>query len=573
MSDIKNLFITLLLSTLILVSWQYFYERPRMEHAAQLAKIQQQAVEKEKKRSVAAMPAEMETAIQPREKIISQGSRITVKTDRLNGSIALKGARFDDIILADYKTLLNKDSNNVILLSPSASQTAYFAEFGWLSAGDGVTVPNSSTVWKADKEVLRANDAVNLTWDNQQGLIFTLNIALDDHYMFKVKQTVTNNSGQPVNLLPYGLINRTWKSDHSPFAILHEGPLGAFNAVLSETSYKTIKEDGKKEFKNNTDGWFGITDKYWLTALIPDKTVPYDANFTYALKNNNDNYQVDYLGKKQTIAAGSTSEITNRLFAGAKRVELLDQYKDALSIPLFDRAIDFGWFYFLTKPMFNMLQYFFSHLGNFGLAILMITVLVKLVMFPLANKSYIAMNKMKLLQPEMLRLREKCKDDKMQLNKEVMELYKREKVNPLAGCLPMLIQIPVFFSLYKVLFVTIEMRHAPFFGWIHDLSAPDPTSVFNLLGLIPISLPAFLTIGIWPVLMCITMILQQKMNPEPTDPVQAKVMKFLPFIFVFMFHSFPAGLIIYWAWNNILSVLQQWIITRGVKVKTVTVSK
>jgi YidC/Oxa1 family membrane protein insertase len=560
MSDLKNLFITLFLSTLILVSWQYFYERPKLERMAQHAKTMQ--LNKEQSKSAQVKTIEQETALLPRETTISQGSRVQIQSPQLQGSIALKGARFDDIILSGYKTSIKKDSTNVTLLSPSNSEGAYFAEFGWISAGDTLKVPDSNTLWKADKDALQAGGAVNLTWDNGEGLLFKLNIALDDEYMFKVTQSVTNSSGKPVNILPYGLINRLWKSDHTPFAILHEGPLGAFNNVLSEHNYRSIKEDGKKTFPGNNDGWLGITDKYWLAALIPDKTVHYDANFSYMLKNNIDQFQVDYLGQKQTVASGESAAITNHFFAGAKRVELLDKYSESLNLPLFDRAIDFGWFYFLTKPMFHLLQFFFSQLGNFGLAILMITVIVKLVMFPLANKSYKAMNRMKLLQPEMLRLRELYKDDKMTLNKEVMELYKREKVNPVAGCLPMLLQIPVFFSLYKVLFVTIEMRHAPFFGWIHDLSAPDPTSIFTLFGLIPITLPGFLTIGIWPMIMCATMIMQQKMNPEPTDPVQAKVTKLLPFFFVFMFHSFPAGLIIYWAWNNTLSVLQQLLITR-----------
>ena len=565
MTDQQRLITTLILSTLILGAWQYFYEGPRIQKMQHQAELQQQKkAELEKHKAAAESIIDQQVKPQPREKLIENTSRIAIISDQIRGSIALKGARFDDISLPAYKSTLDKGSPDVVLLSPSGSEKSYFAEFGWIGADDQTLLPSSNTVWKADKKTLHAGETLTLSWDNQKGLLFLQHITLDDQYMFKVTETVENNTGKPLNILPYGLINRLLdaKDIARRTGNFHEGPLGVFDSKLSEDAYSSLKSDKVREYKDNKNGWFGITDKYWLAAIVPDKSITYDTNFKYSDTNDHDHYQVDYLGQKQVVEDGKSLEITNRFFAGAKRVELLDHYRETLNIPLFDRAIDFGWFYFLTKPMFHLLQFFYSQLGNFGLAILMITVMVKLLMFPLANKSYKAMNKMKKLQPEMVRLREKHKDDKVELNKEIMALYRRESANPMAGCLPMIIQIPVFFSLYKVFSVTIEMRHAPFYGWIHDLSAPDPTSVFNLFGVIPYHLPDALTIGLWPLIMCATMLMQQRLQPEPTDPVQAKVMKFMPYFFLYIMHAFPAGLIIYWAWNNCLSVLQQMTITK-----------
>lgn len=560
MSDFKNLTLAALLSMVILVGWHYLYERPRQEH--------EQRAQAEAQKTVATLkPVAVETKPLPREEAVQHGGRVKIKTGQLHGSISLKGARFDDLTLAQYHDTIKPGSPDVALLSPSASTAAYFAEFGWLATDTDIVVPDPSSVWHADKEELKAGETVNLTWQSPQGLQFILAISLDENFMFTITQSVQNNAGKVITLLPYGLLNRNWKAEHQPFYILHEGPLAVVNNVLVEETYKDLVAENKKEYKNSAGGWVGITDKYWLTALIPDKKTSFDANFSHNLKGEQDKFQVDFLGQQQPLAAGESLTLTHHLFAGAKKVALLDKYGDQYGIPLFDRAVDFGWFYFLTKPMFMALQFFHGHVGNFGVAILLLTVAVKLLMFPLANKSYRSMSTMKALQPEMTRIREQCKEDKVAMNQQVMELYKREKVNPLSGCLPMIVQIPVFFSLYKVLFVTIEMRHAPFFGWIYDLSAPDPTSLFNLFGLIPWQPPMMLMIGAWPLIMGVTMILQQRLNPEPTDPVQAKVMKFLPFFFVFMFHSFPAGLIIYWAWNNILSFLQQWVITRAVEKK------
>jgi YidC/Oxa1 family membrane protein insertase len=337
------------------------------------------------------------------------------------------------------------------------------------------------------------------------------------------------------------------------------------DGTLEEIDYDDLREDGPIELPSK-GGWLGITDKYWLATLVPDQESDLIANFRHYLAEGEDRYQVDYLRPAMTVRPGQTLEVTDRLFAGAKEVGLLDFYANEYGIPLFDRAVDFGWFYFLTKPIFHILHFFYQLLGNYGLAILLLTLLVKLLFYPLANKSYRAMSKMKKLQPEMMRLREQFSDDKMRMNQELMALYKKEQVNPMSGCLPIVVQIPVFFALYKVLFVSIEMRHAPFFGWIQDLSAPDPTSLFNLFGLLPFDPPAFLMIGIWPLLMGATMLLQTKLNPQPADPIQAKVMMFLPLMFIFLFATFPAGLVIYWTWNNVLSIGQQWLIMKRMGV-------
>ncbi|MCW8835684.1 MAG: membrane protein insertase YidC, partial [Rhodospirillales bacterium] len=449
-------------------------------------------------------------------------------------------------------------------LSPQGSNNAYFAEFGWV--GQDLDLPGPDTVWTANKKVLEAGESVDLTWDNAKGLRFQRTIALDENYMFTITDSVSNAGSDAVTLFPYGLVSRTGTPKTQGFYILHEGPLGVFDGTLSEIDYSDLQEDGKIE-KKSVGGWAGITDKYWLAALVPDQKTENQSRFSHYRDNNTDKYQVDYIGGALTAGAGATITNTTHFFAGAKEVALLDSYAEEFGVERFDLAIDFGWFYFLTKPIFYMILFFSHYFGNFGVAILLLTVLIKLILFPLANKSYKAMSRMKKLQPEMKKLQERFGDDKTRMNQELMALYKKEKVNPVSGCLPILVQIPVFFALYKVLFVNIEMRHAPFFGWIQDLSAPDPTTVFNLLGLIPWDPPSFLMIGIWPLIMGVTMWLQQKLNPQPADPVQAKVMMFLPVLFTFLLATFPAGLVIYWAWNNTLSILQQWVIMRRMGVK------
>ena len=407
---------------------------------------------------------------------------------------------------------------------------------------------------------------LQLSWQNDDGLRFEREIAVDENYMFTITDRVINDGDRSWVLYPYGLISRTDEPKTLGFFILHEGPLGVFNGTLQELSYDDLR-DKSGDTVQSTGGWIGITDKYWLAALIPDQTISMTGRFSHRSTAGREKFQVDYLLEGKSLAPAGRIEVTNRLFAGAKVVTLLDQYEKDLGIARFDLAVDFGWFYFLTKPLFYLIRYLTGYLGNIGLAILSVTVIIKLIFFPLANKSYVAMSKLKRLQPEMLKLREQFSGDKVRLNQEMMTLYKREGANPLAGCLPIVIQIPVFFALYKVLFVTIEMRHAPFYGWIQDLSAPDPTNLFNVFGILPYTPPEFLAVGIWPIAMGFTMWLQQKLNPAPPDPMQAKIMMMLPIVFTFLFARFAVGLVIYWTWNNVLSILQQWVIMRRMGVK------
>jgi YidC/Oxa1 family membrane protein insertase len=385
--------------------------------------------------------------------------------------------------------------------------------------------------------------------------------------MFSVSQAVKNNSKSEISVASYGRVNRVLNNVQKAIYILHEGPIGVFSDILHEASYHDLLKEKKKEFINSSGGWLGITDKYWLSSIIPDKQISYNANFTYNFSNQNNFFNSEFIGQEFKISAGEELRFDHHLFAGAKDIRLLDQYSKEFDAKLFDRAVDFGWFYFLTKPFLFIIEFLHKFLGNFGLAILAMTVLIKLALFPMANKSYGAIGKIKLLQPKIEALRARFKDDKLAMNREMMELYKREKVNPASGCLPILIQIPVFFALYKVLYVTLDMRQAPFYGWIHDLSAPDPTSIFNLFGLLPFSVSSTFTIGIWPILMGITMIIQQKLSPTSADPTQAKVLKWMPYVLTFVLAAFPAGLVIYWTWSNSLSILQQWVISKKLNKK------
>ncbi len=510
-----------------------------------------------------------------REQAVADQPRIKIDTPRLHGSVALTGGRLDDLTLATYHETVDPKSPEVVLLWPTGTVDPYFAEFGWCPSGGcqaapDPALPNSQTKWTASDGPLAPKHPLTLTWDNGQGLVFTRTISIDETYMFTIEDAVKNTGSAAVSLLPYGVISRTGTPQVAGYYILHEGMIGELGGSLQEVKYSALDVDKnapkeKKDEYTSTGGWLGFTDKYWLTALVPPQDEAIRASFRHTVDGGVDRYQADYLGAAVSVPADGTASRSLRFFAGAKEVNLLDAYTDA-GIPKFDRAIDFGWFYFLTKPIFLVLQFFYGLLGNFGLAILLLTFIIKLAFFPLANKSYSAMSKMKLLQPETVKIRERFPDDKPRQQQEIMALYKKVGANPLAGCLPIVIQIPVFFSLYKVLFVTIEMRHAPFFGWIHDLSAPDPTSVFNLFGLLPfdpVSIPTFghfLAIGAWPLLMGITMFLQQKLNPQPVDPVQAKMFMALPVVFTYMLSAFPAGLVIYWSWNNLLSIAQQWTI-------------
>jgi YidC/Oxa1 family membrane protein insertase len=579
MTDQKNLILAIGVSLLILLGFQYFFEFPKMQESQQpqtTEQIAQQARELDSSRPSPAAPGADVTAgtvtaanqPQTREEVIGASPRVRIDSPRLRGSLSLTGARLDDITLKDYRVNPDKSSQNITLLTPRGLSNPYYAELGWVAGGGstGIVVPGPDTVWQTDRELLAPGQPVTLSWDNGQGLRFEKKIALDSDYMFTVTQSVVNESGQPVNLHSYALASRGGTPKTSGFFILHEGLLGVFDGTLKEIDYDDIQEDKQVETPS-TGGWIGITDKYWLVALIPGQQEQVKGRFLHTTRNNDDRYQVDYLDAGREVAPGATLETVNRLFVGAKEVRTLDRYEEQYGITNFDLAIDFGWFYFLTKPIFYAIDWLYHFLGNFGLAILALTVGIKLLFFPLANKSYKAMSKLKELQPKMMELRERIGDDRQRLNQEMMTLYKKEKVNPAAGCLPILVQIPVFFALYKVLFVTIEMRHAPFFGWIKDLSAPDPTTIFNLFGLIPWDPPQMLMIGVWPLIMGVSMFLQQKLNPQPADPIQAKVFMFLPIVFTVMLASFPAGLVIYWAWNNTLSMAQQYVIMRRMGVK------
>ncbi len=556
----KNLILAIAISILIMVGWQYFYERPRL---AAIARSSKTTSFQNNKSSDEARPVSSSAnnsisvpSIIKRDEEIASSKRVKIISSRLTGSISLKGARFDDITLNDYKETTAAGSKDAILLSPSNSNKAYFAEVGWVGVG-GAKLPSSDTIWSADKEELSPGQDVNLTWINEDNVKFVISLSLDNDYMFTIKQSVINNSNNSIALSPYGLINRNYSDQQKAVQILHQGPIGSFNGKLEDITFEDVKEKHNILIVSNQIDWIGISDKYWLSAFIPDQSLTYKSSFSHSLQNSGDKYQIDFIGDQKVIDSGSSLIITNHLFTGAKKVDLLDKYEQEYNIRLFDRAIDFGMFYIITKPLFNILNFFYKYCGNFGVSILIVTVLIKLLMFGMASKSYRSMKKMKELQPEIDRLKTLYAEDKVRLNQEIMAMYKKENVNPVAGCLPLLIQIPVFFSLYKVLYVTIEMRHAPFFGWIRDLSAPDPTTIFNLFGLLPFTPPSFLMLGVWPLLMGITMYLQQRMSPPPADEVQAQVMKFMPLMFLFMFSSFPAGLLIYWTWNNILSIIQQ----------------
>ena len=585
MSDQKNLIIAIALSVAILFGFQYFYEAPRIEQTRQAQQAQQAtpATVPQPGEAPAAGPAAPggPAAAKPavsRDAAIAQTPRLKIDSRRLHGSIALTGGRIDDLTLVDYRTAVDRSSPEIVLLSPVGAPEPYYGEFGWVTGpGAAVKVPDSTTRWQADASELTPDKPVTLTWDNGEGLRFKRTFAVDANYVFTATQQVENSTDKPVTLFPYGLISRHGTPKTLGFYILHEGPLGVLRdktsdaGTLKEMSYSDVAEAKSVEL-NSVGGWLGFTDKYWLTALVAPNEMALKARLSHAKNSDVDRYQIDLLGGAVEVAPKATAGTSFRLFAGAKEVQLIDRYENELGIPRFDRAIDWGWFYFLTKPIFFAIDYLNRLLGNFGLAILLFTVIVKVLFLPLAYKSYVSMSGMKKLQPEMMKLRERFGDDRQGMNKALMDLYKREKVNPASGCLPILLQIPVFFALYKVLFVTIEMRHAPFYGWIKDLSAPDPTTWVNLFGLIPWTPPTLgpleiLSIGVWPIIMGVSMWLQMKLNPTPPDPVQAKMFMLMPIVFTFMLGSFPAGLVIYWTWNNTLSIGQQWLIMKRMGVK------
>jgi YidC/Oxa1 family membrane protein insertase len=582
MQNNKNVLLATALSVAILLGWTWLYEKPRIEkEEAQRQILAQQKPQTEAVKTVdSKSPTTLEKktvepvlALKSREEILqnSEENRIKIESEKLHGSISLKGARFDDLTLAEYFKEAPKSgikNEEVTLLAPAQSKERYFADFGWISSDASLELPNPETLWKSDGKKLTPQNPIILSWKNKQHVEFIIKISLDENYMFAVSQEVKNGSGKEISVATYGRINRSLNLVHKPVYILHEGTIGVFSGVLHETTYKDLSEEKQQNFTNAVgensqfSGWLGISDKYWLSAIVPDKSMSYNANFAHNQANQNNFFNSEFVGQEFKISPSENLKFDHHFFAGAKKVRLLDAYSREYNIKLFDRAVDFGWFYFLTKPFFFIIDFLYKILGNFGLAILAMTVLVKLALFPMANKSYLAIGKIKKLQPKIDAIRERFKDDKLAMNREIMEFYKREKINPAAGCLPILIQIPIFFSLYKVLFVTLDMRHAPFYGWIHDLSAPDQTSIFNLFGLLPFEVSAAFTIGVWPILMGLTMIIQQKLSPATSDPTQAKVLKWMPYVLTFVLAAFPAGLVIYWTWSNTLSILQQWLITK-----------
>ena len=558
-AELRNLLLALFAATAIMFTWQYFYERPRQIALQEARKVAAQE-------SIKAKQEAEKAVVQKANDIAASVPRLRIESDSLHGTLPLVGNRIDDLTLARYRETQAADSPETKLLYPMPNPQGYVLEVGVLP-GDGIRrVPTADTRWQANDSALRVGKPLTLTWNNGAGVTFQREITLDEHYMFTIKTTVRNQSGGAVSLYPYGLISRNFDDNLKHTYFMHEGPLGVMNDVLHDITYKTLREDGEQSFQQ-AQGWIGLTDKYWLTAVIPAAGETFDATYKHFKRGDRDAYQVDYRGKALEVASGESKEFTVRVFAGAKEVKRLEAYRAEYSVPLFDRAIDFGSLYFLTKPMFLVLNYFNGLVGNFGIAIVMLTLLIKLMMYPLANKSFTSMAQMKLLMPKMQELKERYKDDKMKMHQEVMQMYKREKVNPVSGCLPLLLQIPVFIALYRVLFVTIEMRHAPFYGWIHDLSAADPTSIFNLFGALPYEVPSFLHIGVLPIVMCITMVIQQKLNPKPTDEVQAMVITYMPYMFLVLFATFPAGLVLYWICNNVLSILQQLYIDRKLRRK------
>ena len=558
--DSKNVLLSVILSSIVLIVWATFFEAPIIEQS-----IKESEITKSENSSTPSIEKLEKSNEVSRNNAINEVDRIKFENSNIEGSISLEGAVIDDVIFKNYKKNLKSDEN-VVFLNPKNSKKGYYIETGWASNGsESVKLPSDNTIWKVKgNNLLRPNHPITLEWNNNEGLIFSKKVELDDKFKLKVTQSIKNNSNKSFQFFPYAQITRNYVPEVTPIYILHEGFLGVFGEELKEMDYDDIVEE--KYTNNSSKGWLGITDKYWLTAIVPEKGKNFKSEFVFA----NEKYRANFIIKDPMILNpnGSVENEINT-FVAAKEVFVIDNYADNLKIEKFDLAIDWGWFYFFTKPLFFVIDYFFKLTGNFGLAIVIVTALIRLIFFPLANYSFRSMAKMKVLQPEMLRLKELHKDDKVKLQQEMMSLYKREKVNPVSGCLPVIIQIPFFFAIYKMLYVTIEMRHQPFFGWIEDLSARDPTSIFNLFGIIPWDPPTFLMIGAWPIMMGISMYLQQKLNPTPPDPIQAKIFMFFPIFLTIILAPFPSGLVVYWTVNNVLTITQQWIIMKKTKVKTV----
>ncbi len=570
MNNNKNVLLAIMLAAATLFVWQYFVATPAMkaEQARQAALSHQAKPQARNAQAPGAAPelpgiAAGNRQLSREDALKADGARVVIDTPMVDGSILLKGARFDDLRLKKYRDTVDPKSPEIVLLAPKNTEYPYYAEFGWVGAAN---MPDENSQWRqTGGSTLSPAHPVTLSWDNGRGLVFSRTIAIDDKYMFTVADSVANRGGQAVTLYPYGTVERQKAPKNEGSFSLHTGFIGVANGSEQDAKYTDFKDPGTpaKTF-SSTGGWVGITDKYWMAAAVPPSSEAFNGSYLGTKTQVGvDAYQASYRLNQRSIAPGASASVSHRLFAGAKVVDILRGYQDSQNIAHFDLAVDWGWFFFLTRPFFWLLDNLYKVLGNFGLAILALTVIVRLVFFPLQSASFRSMSKMKKLQPQMEVLKKQHKEDPQALQMAMMELYKREKANPVSGCLPIVLTIPVFFSLYKVLYVTIEMRHAPFFGWIQDLSAPDPTSILNLFGLLPFNphgLPSFIayfSIGVWPILYGITQFVQTKLNPPPPDPVQAKMFSFMPLIFTFMFATFPAGLVIYYAWSNLLGVIQQ----------------
>ena len=594
--DQRNLIVAAVLSVAVILLWQFFVIGPKVERQrqAQEAALAEQAAQggQAGAETGTALGAAAAGANVSREEALAASPRIEIDNPRLRGSLSLTGGRIDELLLRDYRVELEPESDPVELLWPSRTGQAYYAEFGWQPEGGAFRTPGPRTEWARESgDKLAPGSPVTLYWDNDEGLVFRRTIELDENYLFTVTQSVENRTNAPVKLTPYGIVSRHGTPETSGMWILHEGAVGVLNEQLVEFDYDDMAEfDQSRRFQGRADareaapgGWIGFTDKYWMTALVPSDGAAFEAVLRVTETRSGPIYQAATRQTSLEVAAGATAQASTHFFAGAKEIGTLRDYaykfdgqphpdgifgqiSDYLfgsSKSRFVDAIDWGWFFFLTKPIFEILAALNAAVGNMGVAIILLTLLVKTLLFPLALKSYVSMSKLKKLQPEMKKIQERYADDKTKMQQEMMHLYKKEKANPAAGCLPIFAQIPIFFSLYKVLFVTIEIRHAPFFGWVQDLSAPDPTSIFNLFGLLPYDVPGFLLIGVWPVLMGISMWIQQMLNPAPTDPVQEKIFNFLPLMFTFLLGTFAAGLVIYWFANNCLTIIQQYTIMRS----------
>jgi YidC/Oxa1 family membrane protein insertase len=576
MGEQKNLFLAIGLSVAIIVIFQILF--PQQTAMTPPAKNEVEQIQPAT--SIDDIQTTSKEIIKTKEEVIAVDDRVIISTPSLKGSINLKGAILDDLILLNYKETLDENSKNISLFLPDGTSNPYYVELGWktLSSNSSlVNLPNLDTDWKATSSSLEPGSPVSLLWTNNQNITFKIHFSVDENYLFNVSQEIENNSSSIIEVFPYRLIKRINMPDTINFFILHEGLISLLNDELLEKKYSALLDDcsSTKNKKNlfcdqkSTGGWLGFTDKYWMTALIPDQNESISTNYRHG-NNGRDNFRVGYVGQIFKIEPNSINTYNGKIFAGAKILKILKQYQKEHNINRFDDAIDWGWFSFLTKPIFIAINWFYGQVGNFGIAIIAFTFLMRIILFPLAHTSFKSMAKMKKLQPDMQRLKETYPDDRKKMQQELMALYKKEGANPVAGCLPMIVQIPIFFSLYKVLFVTIEMYHAPFYGWIHDLSAPDPLGLITLFGIVPWNFPGFLSIiniGILPIFMGFTMWLQQKLNPAPADPTQAKIFAFLPFVFTFILAGFAAGLVLYWSVNNILSIAQQWFIQKKILAK------